>query len=193
MTFEEEIYFSRNHEWKSINLDKPLELVAKFDDRVRTIYLDQASILLNNENSFYNSFSAGVILFSAIEWVGSFLTKHNGFKNKLDEFLKYSKDYTALELDEREQLSKKITECFRNGIIHNGRVKDACQFDYNFDEKLFASKENFLIVNTKPLHDLVVTVLNHYIEILNKDELILQQFLDRFKNEFDVELKKLVS
>lgn len=192
MRFEDEIYFSRNYEWTSINVLDPEDLVVKFEDRVTTIYLEQARKLIKDEkNSFYNSFAAGIILFCTIEWLGTFLTSKSGFKNKLNVFLQQSSYFTAFDKKEQDTITKTIVECFRNGIVHNGRVKEACQFDIFFDKKLFVVNNGLLIINTEPLYDLVANVLLEYVKLLKKDQGERDEFVNIFKKEFKSELTKL--
>lgn len=190
MQFEDEIYFSKNFEWKSVDINDGIDLANKYNDRIRTLYMDQANLLLSKDE-FYNSFTAGIILFAVIDCLGTFLTTKKGFKNKLDEFLKESEEFNKLNKVDGIVISKMITKCFRNGIIHNSRVKESCQFDYNFDNKLFVLHEDILIINTKHLFELVSVVLNSYIDRVITNEVEMSVFKKTFAIEFESEIKRL--
>jgi hypothetical protein len=193
MRFEDEIYFSRNYTWSSIDVADPLDLIDKFEDRVRSIYLSQAHLLISDQkNSTFNAFSVGIILFCAIDLLGLFLTPKKGFKNRLDFFLNYSNEFKALDENNRTAISKTVVDCFRNGIVHSGRVKEACQFDVHLNKTLFVKNNGILVVNALALYNLVTNVLSDYIMILKRNDLDRQKFVDRFKVEFETELIKLI-
>lgn len=191
MRFEDEIYFSKNHQWGSINIDDGNDLLNKFKDRVQTLYLEQVTIL-NKADSYYNSFAVGVLLFSVIDCLGGYLTTHNGFENHLQMFLKESEEFNSEKKDAQRSISKKIRNSFRNGLVHNGRVKDSCQFDYDFDDKLFVLQDEILIINNKYLEELVINVFEKFIQSVKTNNKEMSKFVNRFKNDFADELKRLL-
>jgi hypothetical protein len=191
MRFEDEIYFSKNYQWSSIDFDDKIGLLNKFTDRIQTLYLDQITYL-NKDDSYYNSFAVGVLLFATIDFVGGYLTSKNGFNNKLLEFLKSNESFNTASKDTQIVISKKITESFRNGIIHNGRVKESCQFDYDFENTLFVFHDEILIINTKFLESLVEDVLKNYIDRVKTENEEMNNFINRFKNDFSDEIRRLM-
>ncbi len=127
MKLEDEIYFSNTSSWDKIaSEDSDEELVKHFFERIQAFYINPAEDLLN-KNPTDNSFASGVILLCLIEHLGSLMIKDGGFKNRLIAFLKHSEYWRSLDEAERKSIAFIITEKFRNGLVHNGRVKDSSQ------------------------------------------------------------------
>lgn len=76
---------------------------------------------------------------------------------------------------------------FRNGLIHEGRIKDAGQFSYDFPE-IIKVEEGVMIVNPDKLICKINTVLDNYIMQLKESESFFLKFKESLRNDFIKEI-----
>jgi hypothetical protein len=189
MRIEGDIYFNPNTKWSKINTDQIDDLINQYHERIKGYYLFPVHQLFSNCDHIHcNGFAAGVLLLSAIDAVGTFQTKRNGFKNKFIEFIKNDDVFINLEEPEKKRISEFMSDEFRNGLIHNGRIKNACEFSFE-SQNLFYLTERTLVVNPIELFQCVQRNSSKFFDELKTDEAGKKLFRDEFVRLYRKELK----
>lgn len=187
MRIEGDIYFNPNTKWSKINTDQIDDLINQYHERIKGYYLFPVKQLFSNCDWIFNGFAAGVLLLSAIDAVGTFQTKRKGFKNKFIEFIKNDDVFKSLEEPEKRRISEIMTNEFRNGLIHNGRIKNACEFSFE-SQNLFYLTERTLVVNPIELFYCIEKNTSKFFDELKADEAAKKMFRDEFVRLYRKEL-----
>ena len=201
-TREGELYYSPSCKFEYLkrlidNKEGP-GLLKCFEERVKELYLEPAYVLIKeaNDKKSDNSgmglvFSAGLICVSAIDFLGRFY-----FGCPKDEvecrfvgwLLKYmSPPFNAL-------LAKKIYKDFRNGLVHECRIKNGGEFSLNEGETIREEVDDngvrYLVVNPEKLLKKLDDGFKNYLDDLQQDENMLSQLIECLKKDFNEDFRK---
>lgn len=201
-TREGELYYSPSCKFEYLkklidNKERP-ELLKCFEERVKELYLEPAYVLIKeaNDKKSDNSsmglvFSAGLICVSAIDFLGRFY-----FGCPKDEvecrfvgwLLKYmSPPFNAL-------LAKKFYKDFRNGLVHECRIKNGGEFSLNEGETIREEVDDngvrYLVVNPEKLWEKLDDGFKKYLYDLRQDENMLSQLIECLKKDFNEDFRK---
>jgi len=78
-------------------------------------------------------------------------------------------------------------ECFRNGLVHQGKVKNGCEF--SIDSESVANRlGKRLVVNPKLLAEAVLKLLDDYVKYLNRNPRMKKAFTRNIEGTFHFEL-----
>lgn len=201
-TREGELYYSPSCKFeylkKLIDNKEGPELLKCFEERVKELYLEPAYVLIKeaNDKKSDNSsmglvFSAGLICVSAIDFLGRFY-----FGCPKDEvecrfvgwLLKYmSPPFNAL-------LAKKFYKDFRNGLVHECRIKNGGEFSLNEGETIREEVDDngvrYLVVNPEKLWEKLDDGFKKYLYDLRQDENMLSQLIECLKKDFNEDFRK---
>ena len=201
-TREGELYYSPSCKFEYLKrlIDNKEErgLLKCFEERVEELYLKPAYVLIeeaNNKKSDNSSmglvFSAGLICVSAIDFLGRFY-----FGCPKDEvecrfvgwLLKYmSPPFNAL-------LAKKFYKDFRNGLVHECRIKNGGEFSLNEGETIREEVDDngvrYLVVNPEKLLKKLEDGFKNYLDDLRQDENMLSQLVECLKKDFKEDFRK---
>ncbi|MCW3131267.1 MAG: hypothetical protein N2V73_00875 [Candidatus Methanospirare jalkutatii] len=201
-TREGELYYSPSCKFeylkKLIDNKEGPELLKCFEERVKELYLEPAYVLIKeaNDKKSDNSsmglvFSAGLICVSAIDFLGRFY-----FGCPKDEvecrfvgwLLKYmSPPFNAL-------LAKKFYKDFRNGLVHECRIKNGGEFSLNEGETIREEVDDngvrYLVVNPEKLWEKLDDGFKKYLDDLQQDENMLSQLIECLKKDFNEDFRK---
>ena len=201
-TREGELYYSPSCKFEDLKrlIDNKEErgLLKCFEERVEELYLKPAYVLIeeaNNKKSDNSSmglvFSAGLICVSAIDFLGRFY-----FGCPKDEvecrfvgwLLKYmSPPFNAL-------LAKKFYKDFRNGLVHECRIKNGGEFSLNKGETIKGEVDDngvrYLVVNPEKLLKKLEDGFKNYLDDLRQDENMLSQLVECLKKDFKEDFRK---
>ena len=201
-TREGELYYSPSCKFEDLKrlIDNKEErgLLKCFEERVEELYLKPAYVLIeeaNNKKSDNSSmglvFSAGLICVSAIDFLGRFY-----FGCPKDEvecrfvgwLLKYmSPPFNAL-------LAKKIYKDFRNGLVHECRIKNGGEFSLNEGETIREEVDDngvrYLVVNPEKLLKKLDDGFKNYLDDLQQDENMLCQLIECLEKDFNEDFRK---
>jgi len=168
------LYFSPNYKFSELRWSDKEKLIEAFKDRVEGFYLKPAK-KLNEER---HGFAAGVLCVATIDFLARIET---GLLNATGRrFKKWLKD-NIKEFNENDPLDQNITlayrfyDEFRNGLVHEGRIKNVGQFSYEFDE-LVRVENSVMIVNPEKLLEKIERSFNRYIEKIRRNESAFQAF-----------------
>ena len=202
-TREGELYYSPSYKFEDlkrlIDNEEGTGLLKCFKERVEELYLKPAYVLINkaNDKKSDNSsmglvFSAGLICVSAIDFLGRF---YFGCPKK-DEvecrfvgwLLKYmSPPFNAL-------LAKKFYKDFRNGLVHECRIKNGGEFSLNKGETIKGEVDDngvrYLVVNPEKLLKKLEDGFKNYLDDLRQDENMLSQLVECLKKDFKEDFRK---
>ena len=201
-TREGELYYSPSCKFEDLKrlIDNKEErgLLKCFEERVEELYLKPAYVLIeeaNNKKSDNSSmglvFSAGLICVSAIDFLGRFY-----FGCPKDEvecrfvgwLLKYmSPPFNAL-------LAKKIYKDFRNGLVHECRIKNGGEFSLNEGETIREEVDDngvrYQVVNPEKLLKKLDDGFKNYLDDLQQDENMLCQLIECLEKDFNEDFRK---
>jgi hypothetical protein len=175
MRIEDTIYFSPLFKFKDIDWDNKDQLIEAFNDRVYGFYLTPAESL----NSYKNGFAAGLLCVASIDFLGKISIGRGRFKEWIEENLK---DFKG-----KRYLSKKFYEDFRNGLVHEGRIKNGSQFTYDISG-IYCENDVMLINPEKFLNSINISFQN-YISDLKMNEDKFEKFKELLKNDFKKEIE----
>ena len=138
MRIENEIYFAPGIKFVDIEWDKPEKLLDPFYKRVCCFYLDQAELFVLNINETNrgdtlsgSAFGCGVICSTTIDFLAGIEFFPN--QNVADRYKKWLNNRIPQFRDSDPQKPNQLISArfyyeFRNGLVHEGRIKNAGQF-----------------------------------------------------------------
>lgn len=204
-TREGELYYSPSYKFEDLkkaidNGDKD-KIIIMFKERVKELYLEPAYVLIKkaNDKKSDNSsmglvFSAGLICVSAVDFLGRFYfgcPKEDEVKVErrfVGWLLKYmSPLFNAL-------LAKKFYKDFRNGLVHECRIKNGGEFSLNKGETIKGEVDDngvrYLVVNPEKLLKKLEDGFKNYLDDLQQDEDMFRQFVECLKKDFKEDFRK---
>lgn len=164
-TVDEELLFAPGLKYSEIKWDDDDALIEAFKDRVKGFYLDPAKNL--NASEKY-AFATGVLCVSTIDLLACLTISCNSGTVGM-RFKQWIKDHiTAFDNSDpnSEILADKFYDEFRNGLVHEGRIKNVGQFSYDNKKEL--------------IHILKEMYLFNWDEIPGNDNGRLLDFVNRF-------------
>lgn len=159
MRIDDVLYFAPDVRFDEVDYaSETLPMV--FAARVRGFYLEPASRALDNGDAF----AAGVLLVACIDALARFDVggpvgqRFEQFARKRLDSFKNGSGASVLYLD------------FRNGLVHESRIKRGAQFSVDFDpEQTYQRSQGVSIVNPRRLLGEVDEALSRYVEELSNN------------------------
>lgn len=183
MNIDNEVYFAYGLRAKDINFDNRQGLIDAFYRRIVDYYITPTKMLISHQHAF----AAGVLVSALIDAIGTYSIAKDDRIKELLKSLEYPKD---TKVDAIPKFAKEFDDNFRNGLIHEGRIKAGGQFAFR-DGPLFMYENNFLIVDPSVLLTLVSNYFEKYIEKLHSSEPDFIVFQKKIKRLFDSEIQAI--
>ncbi len=186
MKIEETLFFSPNFRFLDLKWDNKKILLEAFQDRVTGYYLNAASKLEGNEFGF----ARGLICVSAIDFISRIETGIEEVKKRFSSWLKNNiYEFSSHDPDNTSQtLALRFYKEFRNGLVHEGRIKKAGQFSYNYQD-LVRVDQSIMVVNPKQLLEAISKAFKEYLAKINDDDFTFQTFrcalMQDFRNDIE--------
>lgn len=183
------LYFSPNYRFTQIDWDNKEELIKAFEDRVNGFYLDPAEKL----NCIKTAFATGVMCVAAIDSLARIETGLKEVRKRFEGWLK--SHISAFDKPDPKNSSQTLAyrfyDDFRNGLLHEGRIKHCSQFSYHYKDIVFIKKEVMLINPENLLKD-VKKVFGEYILNVKTSHEAFGKLKEALKRDFqeDVEYAK---
>jgi hypothetical protein len=152
------LYFAPGIRFEDIDLRSP-DLPRQYRERITGFYIDPAEQCADSGHAF----AAGVLLVSAIDALAR-LRSRDGVG---DRFKKFAREKLPSFAD--ENLAQRFYEDFRNGLVHEARLKNGAQFTLEF-EPTVAIANDIMLINPRLLAAEVRAALNAYVTLLASDE-----------------------
>ncbi len=128
MKIGEVIYFAKGIPFSQVDLDGQ-RLLEQFQRRIKDLYIVPAQECADQEHPF----AAGVLLVSCIDALAR-LRYGGGVGERFKKFLRDYVDSFATD-----HLAKKFYDNFRNGLVHEARLKTGAQFSLELTETVVES------------------------------------------------------
>lgn len=194
MRVGEKLYFSPNFRFSAlanvIDSDDKVKLIGAFRDRVFGYYLNPAE---EADQKKYG-FACGVLCVTAIDFIARFVTgkmqkneTHDRIKiwleGNINEFTNPNPQNPTSTLADRFYFD------FRCGLVHEGRVCNLGQFDYNQSE-LVSVKQDVMLINPTLLLAGIRRSLEDYLRSIRRDSREFADFKKNLLNDFGEEIRR---
>lgn len=184
------LYFSPKYKFLDLKWDNKKTLTEAFKDRVNGFYIEPTKKL----NGDTNGFAVGTMCVTTIDFLAR-------IKTGLDNVEKRFKDWLSLNIKEfngsdpdapLRTLACRFYKEFRCGLVHEGRIKNAGQFSYNFKKEIVKVEDGVMIVNPYLLLNAIISSFDKYMHHVETDEFVFQQLRCALIRDFgkDVEASK---
>lgn len=193
MIIEKELHYTTKHNFtdlkKALDGDDMDKVIQMFKQRVKELYLDPAKYLIEGAKKDKNIgfvFSAGLICVSAIDFLGRFYAgcPKNDVKNR---FVCWILTYMRPPFD--GNLATKFYDDFRNGLVHECRIKNGGEFTLEIKEVVELNGK-YLRVNPKNLRDLISKGFEKYVEDIKRNEVLYVELRNCLNKDFEEDFKK---
>ncbi len=183
MRIGKKLHFSPNYTFLDLNLDESQKLIDAFKDRVTGFYICPAELLNRDKRGF----ATGILCITTIDYLSKF--KFNGSKRMIKWLKKYIDRFKNLDPNNSNRTyADRFFNDFRNGLIHEGRIKNAGQFSYDCQE-IAKVEEGVMEVNPAKLLSFVKSYFNNYLIELKEDDQVFHIFKEILRNDFAKEIK----
>ncbi|MFW6121934.1 MAG: hypothetical protein ACOC80_13710 [Petrotogales bacterium] len=181
------LYFSPKYKFVDLKWDNKEVLIDAFQDRTSEFYLKPAEVLNNGKHAF----AAGIMCVTTIDFLAKIENNLDKVRERFENWLKSNiKQFDKPDPDNTSQtLARRFYEEFRNGLVHEGRIKNAGQFSYDYQE-LVKVKHPVIIVNPEHLLTAIDSSFKEYVDKVEKKEFTFQAFRCALIRDFqkDVEI-----
>jgi len=179
MRIGDELYFAPGIRFS--DLDKSGDkLPEQFDKRIRGYYLNPAIVSAKSGHAF----ASGVILVSCIDALAYFYT---GIGDVGERFRSWCIEF--LPSFSSEKYASYFYRDFRNGLIHNARIKNGGEFTLDINCTM---KHQGTIISINPLYlaSEIDKALSRYIDCLRSNTGFKNKFVELILKDFKFELKE---
>jgi hypothetical protein len=177
MKIDDVLYFAPGLPFSDVDFDGP-RLPSQFEARIIGFYLDPADSCI--EMKF--AFAAGVLLTTCIDALSRSETGSPDVKMRFTSFCR-----SHLPSLGGETIAERFYCEFRNGLVHEARIKKGAQFSFDFDETANQT-DGVLIINPAGLTREVREALGAFTQRLKRDPAQLKQFAARLKADHTEEV-----
>jgi hypothetical protein len=168
----DKLYFSPRFRFSDLDVGDKEKLVEALRDRLMGFYLEPASRLVNTGDAF----AAGLLCCAAI----GFVALCSGEDHPEIWLCKNIREFGGDKV-----LAKKFWKWFRDGLIHEGRVKAFGQFSLEFPN-LLNTDGRALVVNPKVLLEAIQKALQRYFENIGETQSV--RLIKRLERYFGTEI-----
>jgi hypothetical protein len=183
MRIKDIIYFSPGIKAIDLDFNNRDQILDAFLKRINKYYLEPAIELNQNKQAF----AAGVILMTTIDAITNY---SKGGSNRIKEFMAEIIESLSFTSEIKKKITNAFDDNFRNGLIHEGRIKNCGQFSYDY-ETLVKIENEFVVIDPNELLKRVKKYSEKYIEKLRRDDAAYSIFIDKFKRQFESEINRL--
>lgn len=176
MKIGDRLYFAPGLTFDQVDIDGR-GLPTQFKSRIDGLYLGPAKECAQHGHSF----AAGVLLVSCIDALARFRFDRGSVEQRFVTFA--TKHLPGFSDD---GLATRFYEEFRNGLVHEARIKKGGQFSLDSNETV-EELEGVLLINPRHLAQEVSMALESFVELLIQDTAQRQRLAMRLKADFSVE------
>ena len=189
MDIKDVLYFSPKYKFKDLKWNDKKELIKAFVDRIKGFYLYPIS-KLNREK---NAFAAGLLCVSVIDILAKYQTGCSEVKRRYTKWLEDNIEEFKERDHRNEKISLRFYKEFRNGLIHEGRIKEGGVFSYyvkNIHVEKINEEASILMVNPCFLEDSIRKAFDRYIEIISRNDYYFQMLKSVLLNDFLLDIER---
>ncbi len=182
------LYFSKCIKFSDLDLDNIKHTVNAFQTRVEEFYLCPARNLLKNKYAF----AGGVLCCACIDFLAHYSSSntYNRVGDRFKQWLRKNIPQFA-DKDQRNppQTRARSFYCdFRNGLVHEGRVKNLSQFSLENDQ-LIKIEGRVMVVNPRQFLDLMEPAFCKYCSELKSDRCRAETLIAQLRKDFEQEIE----
>ena len=181
------VYFSPNHKFIDLKWDNKENLVSAFRDRVEGFYLTPARQL----NEAKSAFASGVLCVTTVDFLARIQTGEEKVGRRIERWLKDNLPVFADPdpEDASRTLARRFYEEFRNGLVHEGCIKNGGQFSFGYADMVTIVRP-VMIVNPNTLLEGISDSFYRYMEKVSSGEFTFQSFrcalIDCFRTDVEI-------
>jgi len=183
------LYFSPKYKFSVLNWDDKKILIDAFKDRVKGFYIEPAEKLNDDKNGF----AAGVLCVTTIDFLARITIGSDNAGERIERWLrKCITEFNQNDPDDRSRtLARRFYKEFRNGLVHEGRIKSCGQFSDNYSE-LIHREDKIIVINPVLLLEAIKTSFGTYMDNVENDTSLFHRFRCALIRDFgdDVEWAK---
>ena len=172
------LYFAPGIKFSDVDVASGQELPHQFERRIRGYYLEPSFTASENGHAF----AAGLLLVSCIDALAR--VQGGGGRDTDKRFAKWCRENLPCF---KNGYSKRFYLDFRNGLMHEARIKRGSEFTFEMDEAV-AQRDSRLSINPKLLGEEIAEALTRFIAEFGENEVKRRDFLEYIKKEFSYEL-----
>jgi len=176
MNIKDILYFAPGIRFDEVHLNGP-ELPLQFRRRVAGFYVEPSEECVRRGYAF----AAGVLLVSCIDALARLRFPKISDRQNGGRFKRFAQN--ELQSFSHPDLAKRFYDDFRNGLVHEGMLKNGAQFSLDFGKTLKQCGA-FLIVNPEYLAKEVSSALDSYVDLLGRDDGEHQRLADKLREDF---------
>lgn len=180
MRIRDFVYFAPDVKFAEVDLGGP-NLPEQFKHRIVSYYLDPADHCSERGEAF----AAGLILVSCIDALARL--QYGGKVGK--RFQRFVQRNLPSFRD--VQLAERFYEDFRNGLIHEARIKKGGQFSLDQDKTVI--RKPLVVISPRHLCHEVRQAFSQYIKVLVAEDSARQKFRSVLRKEFAEEFAGVAS
>ena len=183
MRIDDIIYFSPGLKAVDVDFENKKQILLAFQRRINEYYLNPSRILDGQKQAF----ATGVILMTTIDAITYYSL---GGNDRIKDFIKQTDDLTRFKEEDKKRIAKGFDDYFRNGLIHEGRIKNCGQFSYDYNW-LINFEDDFYVINPNILLTEVDTYFRKYLRLLSEDENSYSVFIAKLKRQFKPDIDRM--
>lgn len=172
----DQLYFAPGIRFADLDLTGN-RLPDQFRQRISGFYLKPAMYLADKRHTF----AAGVLVICAMDALALLVTGSNSVGGRIESLCKR---IPGLDSDGRSEM---FTEDFRNGLVHEARIKNGSEFSLDIDV-VAEYRVRRLAVNPLFLAKAVSQLLDRYVSSLYQNRSAQLTFRNKLKRKFRFEL-----
>jgi len=179
MRIREELYYAPNIKFSE--LDKTgRQLPDQFEKRIRGYYLEPAIKLAKAGYAF----ASGVLLVTCIDALARAQTENQKVGDRFKAWCE-----KELPSFREKNLSRRFYEDFRNGLVHEARIKNGCEFSLK-SESTVQEKGKILSINPLYLGKELSDALACYIKLLKGNDKERKRLSEKVLADFAYEINR---
>jgi hypothetical protein len=182
------LYFSPKHKFLNLKWDDKKTLTDAFKNRVEGFYIEPTKKL----NGDKNWFAVGVMCVTTIDFLARIKTGLlDDVGKRFEDWLRSNiKDFDSSDPDNLSRtLAYRFYDEFRNGLVHEGRIKNAGQFSYCFEEELVKVEDGIMVVNPGLLLNAIISSFEKYMHHVENEEFAFHQLRYALIRDFEKDVE----
>jgi len=186
------LFFAPRVRFEDLDFANLSATISAFEDRVRGFYLEPGLRLADAGAAF----GAGVVASVAIDAIARYTTGREEVGERICEWLEANISHFRVPdpLGRRrppqgsvKTLARLFYEDFRNGLVHEGRIKNLGQFALD-GRDLVEFDGDAMIVNPRLLLEQIHWAFAHYCGLVLQSKTDAQSLIQRLRDDFEVEI-----
>jgi hypothetical protein len=182
------VYISPKYKFLNVDWGNKSTLMEIFRDRIEGFYFVPAESL--EKNNF--AFALGVLCVTTIDSLARIEFGSTKVKKRFEDWLQlHTEEFKKLDPDNNKQnLAIRFYEEFRNGLVHEGRIKNCGQFNFSIGPLVFV-EDGIMVVNPSRLFAKIRDEFYKYIKEIKTNNNSFINFRKNFFSDFNLEVSKI--